>query len=592
MFENNPLTIPVAYILVLLLCMASLGVFFVKRWLARDLYGKPKVVFYLLFGLMLLVDFAWSTLEYLGYRWRTVAFFANMFWYSAYLVICVRWLEVCLRNVGVDRLRRFVPHFLRTLPAGLTILFVGTSWWTGWAIDTTSAGCYLRGPYLWIVYVTIFTYYMASFLVCIFAGLQTQDITRRRFSYSLATATFPMIFTTYLQYTTGFAFFFIGVIITIAIYDFDVQRKAMEMLAAADKARHDAFTMVSHDIRTPLTAIVGLAELLQGEASESERQRMARAIVTSSRTLMQLVNDVLDLGRLEAGKLDILPQPTDLWGLVDSVFQVFADAANQKGIVLVNAVSNSDASYVVDPQRIRQVLFNLVGNALKFTDKGEIRVASDYADGCLRLAVSDTGCGIAREDLDKLANPYVQVGRHKGRVGSGLGLLICKRLTMLMKGSFAIASELGWGSTFTVTIPCQSAASVASAPTPAPAPKSAAHAMRRILMVDDAPLNLKVMSAMLRKLGQEDITLAHDGQEAFSLLMAEPGRFDLVLTDLQMPKMDGDELLRKIKADARLTHLPVHVITADVQAQTDCADLGFASVIIKPVTIAKLAQVL
>lgn len=589
MFENNPLTLELGYILVLALCMASLLLFFTKRWLSRDLYGKPSLGFYGLFGLMLVVDFLWSVSEYNGYQSRPFTFCANLFWYVAFLAICFRWLEVCLRNLNVGRLCRLVPLPVRLLPAVLTAAFIASSWWTEWAITTTPDGRYLRGPYLWIAYAVVYAYLFATILVCCVKGFRAQEVTKRHFAYSLVMATLPMLFSTYLQYLTGFAFFFIGVIITVAIYDFDAQRKAMEIVMATDKARHDAFTTVSHDIRTPLNAIIGLAELLQQEPSEDERRRMQRAILTSSRTLMQLVNDVLDLAKLEAGKLDILPQDTDLNGLVASVLQLFADQAKEKGVALVNDAP-AGLVLLVDPQRIRQILLNLVSNAIKFTDRGEIRVKAVYEEGRLHLAVSDTGCGISSDDQCKLANPYVQVGRQKGRVGTGLGLSICKRLAMLMGGRLTLVSESGRGSTFTVTVPC--ARGALDPPVEKPKESVFAKAARRILMVDDAPLNLKVMSAMLKKLGQTDITLASDGDEALALLQADPARFDLVLTDLQMPKMDGDELLRAIRADARLASLPVHVITADIQARTEYDGAGFASIIIKPLTIGKLAEIL
>lgn len=442
MFENNQLSLPLAYILVLVLCLSSLVLFFSKRWLERELYGKPGLLFYGLFGLMLLVDFVWSLMEYAGYRFRSVAFFANLFWYGAFLAIAYRWLEVCLRNLSAERFKRLVPRPVRMLPAILTGAFAASSWWTGWLIDTTPEGCYVRGPYLWVAYAVAFAYLFATAAVCVVKGLTSREVTKRRFAYSLLMSTGPLILTAYLQYETGFAFFFIGVIITTAIHDFDAQRKAVEMLVAADKARHDALTKVSHGIRTPLNAIVGLAELLQDEQSEEARRRMQAEIVTGSRVLMQLVNDVLDLSTLEAGK----PTPP-------------------------------------------------------------------------------------------------------GEAG---------RVPALTIGSLGADSTAG---------------------------------SRRILLVDDAPLNLKVMSAMLKKLGETDVTLAHDGDEALALLKAAPERYDLVLTDLQMPKMDGDALVREIRADARLSRLLVYVITADIQAQADCAAAGFDGIVIKPVTLAKLGEI-
>lgn len=589
MFENNALTMPLAYILVLFMCLITLALFCAMRWMERDLCGRPKLSLHGLFGFMMAMDLCWSLLEYSGHQTRLVTHLANATWYISFVWICYRWHEDSLKNLGVTRLKALVPRWLRLAPVVLCWLFVASSWWTRWVTDATPSGCYLRGRYVWVAYAVAFFYLFATVVVCVSSLFRTPKRVRRRFALTCLMATGLMIVSAYLQYRTGFAFVFIGVIITMVTFDFDAQYKAYEVLSESFKARQVAFMTVNHDIRTPLNSIIGFAELLKDERSEARRREMEEAIAVSGQTLMQLVNDVLDMSKMEAGKLDIQPEPTDVAELVGSIRKAFSGQTLAKGLAMACDVSCRERC-LVDPVRIRQILFNLVGNAVKFTEKGEVRIRAGYADGQLSLAVSDTGCGIAEDDQRKLMTPYVQVGRLKGRQGTGLGLSISKSLAELMGGRLTLESALGRGTTFTVVLPCETCPAAPVAQIAEAGPDS--FGRHRILVVDDVPMNRKVISAMLEKLGQVDVVQAGDGGEALDLLKSSPARFELVLTDLQMAGMDGDVLVREIHADDRLAHLRVHAITGDMRIQAEGANLGFDGVLVKPVTLNQLRQVL
>lgn len=388
--------------------------------------------------------------------------------------------------------------------------------------------------------------------------------------------------------------------------DITEQHRRVENRLQAERevnaAKSYFFSTVSHDLRTPLNAIIGFSELLEmGVADEAERTRYLSSIRSSSRVLMDLINDVLDLSKLEAGKMEIETEPTDLWTLVEEIRSAFALEASRKGLFLEVDLAGCCARHELDPQRIRQVLFNLVGNAVKFTEKGgitiRVRQRPCAAEGCcgLELAVSDTGCGIAQTDQAKLMMPFVQVhgqGRHGG---TGLGLAICRQLAQRMGGELTLRSLYGAGSTFTLSLPqvkIVTATEAAPAPAPVVKPPVVCKRAKRVLVVDDSSVNLAVLRALLERCGCRDIVTAADGREALAYLLNAERPFDLVLTDLWMPDMDGDALVRAIRANPKFDGLPVYAVTADVEAQKDYMTVGFTGLLLKPLTLASLAPVL
>lgn len=380
--------------------------------------------------------------------------------------------------------------------------------------------------------------------------------------------------------------------------DLEAIRKERDRAVDAEKAKGFFFSTVSHDIRTPLNAIVGYSEMLKlGIDDPGERKTAIDSILTSSRTLLQLVNDVLDLSKLEAGRMDILPEPTDCAALVRGVMDAFWGAVRGKDIRMETDVSGVPP-LLVDPQRLRQILFNLIGNAVKFTDSGSIAVRMRYADGTLSFSVSDTGCGIAEEDLPKLAQPFVQVGSdgRKRSLGTGLGLSIVRQLVLRMKGEVELESGIGVGTSVRVVIPRVKtvpdgwhAASVTQRIRLVAGPSLAGS--RRILVVDDSSVNLSVIKAMLKTLGQTDVTTVtrgHDALAAFDAAAEEARPFELVLSDMWMPEMDGEELVRELRSRPNGRTLPIYAVTADVESNKNYAQLGFTGILLKPVTLASL----
>lgn len=385
------------------------------------------------------------------------------------------------------------------------------------------------------------------------------------------------------------------------------RRLAFEAIQAAERAKADFFASVSHDIRTPLNSIIGFSELLKNETDPEVRQDYLDSIAFSGNTLLELINDVLDLARLDAGNLTFVREPFDLKRQVRLILRTFESAAREKNLALKSEIGELPV-IELDEQRARQVLFNLVGNAVKYTDAGGVTVSASFdrtsaREGTLRISVQDTGIGIAATDIAKLMRPYVRLQVVNARGGTGLGLAICKRIIENMGGSISISSEPGKGSVFAVLMPnvpyrdvdggasgkamsAETVADAAIAPRPPPRNFSAL----RVLVVDDLEMNRRVLVAACRRLGAGHAAEAASSVEALDLLQRET--FDLVLTDMKMPGMDGGEFIRAVREELKLRDLPVFLVTADIEARKYYKDLGADGVLLKPVVMARLAETL
>ena len=332
----------------------------------------------------------------------------------------------------------------------------------------------------------------------------------------------------------------------------DLQREKAE---AASQQKSLFLATMSHEIRTPMNAIFGFSQLLGRRVHDPKALEYIRAIRSSGQSLLALINDLLDLSKIESGRLELLPAPTDLRDLVDSTLSVFAEPAAGKGLrVTADIDPFLPKALVVDPHRLRQVLMNLVSNAVKYTDRGFIRidvrvapVEGQRAD--LELVVTDSGFGIPHGQLERIFEPFHRVvgDGTEGIEGTGLGLSIVRRLVELMGGRILVESTPGEGSVFTVQLP---SIEVATPHQPAVSARPAAAnfaklAPSRILIVDDVPLNRELLSAYLADSGHE-LTFADNGLDAIEKVRDwKPG---VVLMDIRMPQLDGRQAAERIRA--------------------------------------------
>ena len=380
---------------------------------------------------------------------------------------------------------------------------------------------------------------------------------------------------------------------------------ALARAQAADKAKSFFIASVSHEIRTPLNSVIGFAELLrEGGVSQTQEKEYLDAISSSANALLMLINDVLDLSKLEANQMQIITAFTDFNSLCREVMLIFTFRAQENGNRLVSDVPENLPELDVDNIRIRQILINLLGNAVKFTKKGAITLHVSFtpdpgsADtGTLRCAVSDTGIGISEDDQKKLMEPFVQLSKMRGtnavNNGTGLGLSISKRLATCMNGALTCTSEIGKGSTFAVTLNAvryRAKAAQTEKSQAKPVDEVVARDVKaiRILIVDDVPMNLRVAKALFAKIGFDNVFIAGSGREALELLEKQP--VDLILSDMWMPEMNGAELSAEVKKDPRFSHIPVVAQTADVETSGNFDMSHFDAILLKPVTKEKLSN--
>ncbi len=370
-------------------------------------------------------------------------------------------------------------------------------------------------------------------------------------------------------------------------------RRARAAAVAADAAKSIFVANMSHEIRTPMNGIIGMTELALAVARDEEQKEYLRIARSSANSLLALLNDVLDLSRIEAGKLSIDPVPLNPGELVNEVVQLLAVGANAKGLSMQAECAEGVPELVLgDPVRLRQVLVNLIGNAVKFTESGsiDVRVYTSGDGGQLCFAVRDTGIGIPRNKQQAIFRRFTQadgsISRKYG--GTGLGLAISLKLIQLMGGTMRMQSEPGKGTLFEFAVPCCIPAApveegvLAALGSSAPSPK-------RILLAEDNLVNQKVATVMLEKSGHS-VFVVSNGQEALDVLSREP--FDVVLMDVQMPKMDGFEATACIRARELNSphHVPVIAMTAHAMAgdRERCLAAGMDGYVSKPVHLDEL----
>ncbi|WP_447555516.1 ATP-binding protein [Vreelandella sp. EE22] len=366
----------------------------------------------------------------------------------------------------------------------------------------------------------------------------------------------------------------------------------------ASRAKSEFMAIVSHEIRTPLNGIVGMADLLSEEVKTSAATDYLMAIKRSAESLRCAINDILDYTKIESGYLDLNIQPFDLRQCIDELGSGYAIQSQSRAVAFDYALADEVPHHVEgDRARLRQILMNLINNALKFTEEGFVKCSVTLTrEGFIRFEVRDTGCGISDQNQALLFSPFSQVDTSISRrhEGSGLGLAICKRLVESMHGEIGVNSVEGVGSRFWLTVPLPAIEAPVEYTTQNSQPHLAAN--QHILVVEDNALNQTVAKEMLKRLGQR-VSLADNGEAALALLKHKRDDIDLVLMDMQMPVLDGLETARQWRSHERqhrLAYLPIVAMTANVMPEhrTRCMQSGMDDMIHKPFTRCELCQTL
>ena len=379
--------------------------------------------------------------------------------------------------------------------------------------------------------------------------------------------------------------------------------RAKEEAESASVAKTQFLANVSHEIRTPLSAIIGFSELLLNPSQDAEdRLQCASTIHRNGQSLLNLINEILDISKVEAGKMELELQETDVRGLLQEISSLFELKANEKGLLLEVAIDGEagvPAAIETDPMRLRQILVNIVANAVKFTDKGSVRVSVGELGGKLIMRISDTGLGIPQESRERLFQPFSQVDNSTTRRfgGTGLGLVLSKRFAESLGGDVALLASGSRGSLFEASIVCKAVGSERlkkgvirqnrNSVILMAEPERGALDGFSLLLVDDAVDNQVLISRFLRMAGAS-VVVAGGGEEAIAQIGDRRNNFDLILMDLQMPGMDGYEatgVLRKTGWTKPIVALTAHALKSE---RDKCLAAGFDDHFTKPIDRMKL----
>ena len=370
-----------------------------------------------------------------------------------------------------------------------------------------------------------------------------------------------------------------------AVLDRDAARCARQEADEANAAKSRFLANMSHEIRTPLNGVIGMAQIMAGDALEDRQKTRLEILDRSAHTLLDLINQILDLSRIEEGRLEIVPQPIDADALVHEVTETLRPLAESKGLAF-HVVSPGLGWVSADAVRLRQILFNLLSNAIKFTAEGQVALEVALTDAGAVFRVSDTGRGIPADQIGQLFTRFAQIeaAAVDRRDGAGLGLSIVATLVDLMGGRIKVESEAGEGATFVVTLPLTPAQPVQAGED---APDAQPERALRVLVAEDHPVNQQVIRGLLGQVGIE-VEIVDDGVQAVEATQTRD--WDLILMDVQMPNMDGPTATRTIRqreADQGLVRTPIIALTANAMVEQVESYLaaGMDAVVSKPVDL-------
>jgi signal transduction histidine kinase/CheY-like chemotaxis protein len=381
--------------------------------------------------------------------------------------------------------------------------------------------------------------------------------------------------------------------LTATVNTHEAVRHAKEEAERANEAKSRFLSHMSHELRTPLAAIMGFAELLHRDEVNEKRRAWSGYVLDGSRHLLAIVNELLEVSRIEAGKMMLMTEPVDAERAVDDVLDLVGPLAAERGIRLERVPGKHvERAALADPMRLKQVLLNLVANAIKYNSEGgsislEVR---QTAPDTVQIAVTDTGQGMSTEQMEQLFTPFERLGAEHGTVpGTGLGLVVTKGLVEAMDGRISVSSELGVGTTFTIELPLTDARGTVPPGRRSPVTATAGD----VLYIDDTKENLELIGSVLSELRPGlELRTATNGLDGS--LLAEGQRPDVLLLDLNLPDISGEEVMRRLRARTQTGDVPVIVLSADSTSRNinRLLEAGADAYLTKPVNVPQFLDVL
>ena len=370
----------------------------------------------------------------------------------------------------------------------------------------------------------------------------------------------------------------------------------------SEKAKEQFLANMSHEIRTPMNAILGMTRLLLEQEPRTDQLKYLNSIKHASDNLLVIINDILDLSKIQAGKINLEKIPFNLRNEINAVYETMKVNADDKGLNLLTAVDETCPKTIIgDPYRLSQILLNLTGNAIKFTEKGNVTIQTTCTSAddqvIVKFSVIDSGIGIAKDKLDYIFDMFTQETSSTTRKfgGTGLGLAICKKLIELQGGNITVESETGKGSVFSFAIPFAIGKDIAEHNAKDDHKQQVVATMKnvRILLVEDNEFNQMVaVDTLERSIEGAKVTIAGNGRIAIDMLLNNT--FDIVLMDIQMPEMDGHEATKNIRSnsDEKINSIPIIAMTASViKAEVDkCFESGMNEFVGKPFSVGELLE--
>lgn len=511
---------------------------------------------------------------------------------------------------------------LRSIPLVLMIVLCVVSWWTGWLFYVDDTGMYRRGALFALQVVLPYTYVFVTLVSAI-----VYSITRRekRSAVIITIALIPALICSVLQIVAGGSYVLAGLTLSAMFVYIELcmeDIRKVEKLEVIEKANHELenaldmankannaktvfLNSMSHDIRTPMNAIIGFTDLLNDNLSDQDKARDYIAkIRSSSDYLLSLINNVLEMARIESGKTELDESSISLKSL-DSVYWLFESQMKEKNIDFTWNVNVKHNNILCDVVKIKEILMNIINNAYKYSLPGDsVAVKIDELpcdrDGYVRIrtVVSDTGIGMSEDFLEHIFEDFSreQTSTESGQIGTGLGMAIVKKIVDLMGGDIDVQSEPGKGTTFTVTLEHRISQNVEDAGSVEKRNEDYSFEGRRIILAEDNDLNAEITMTILAGAGME-VDRAADGIQCIDMLeKAEPGYYDLILMDIQMPNMDGYKatmIIRKLD-DRRLADIPIIAMTANAfnEDRKKAFEVGMNGYIAKPISAEDLKMTL